>query len=128
MLRGVHGQADTRFYLIKYGKYGLSEHCLWDAYPCVKPVYKTARKGVFSALSCPPETVMSAATFPEKDFPIHEPAAMHRGVKILHDPIRNKGTAFTEKDRDLLGLRGLLPPRVLTMEEQCQRALASVRR
>jgi len=36
----------------------------------------------------------------------------HRGVKILHDPIRNKGTAFTEADRKALNLTGLLPPRV----------------
>ena len=38
--------------------------------------------------------------------------ALPRGVKLLHDPVRNKGTAFTEAERDLLGLRGLLPPRV----------------
>ncbi len=29
----------------------------------------------------------------------------YRGVKLLHDPIRNKGTAFTEEERDQLGLR-----------------------
>ena len=34
-----------------------------------------------------------------------------RGVKMLHDPVRNKGTAFTDAERDLLGLRGLLPPK-----------------
>lgn len=40
------------------------------------------------------------------------------GVKILHDPLRNKGTAFTESERDALNLRGLLPPRVHSAEEQ----------
>src|SRR5210317_1729585 len=70
---------------------------------------------------------MSAATFPEKDFPIQEPAALHRGVKILHDPIRNKGTAFTEAERDELRLRGLLPPRVHTMAEQELRVLGNIR-
>ena len=30
-----------------------------------------------------------------------------RGVKLLHDPVRNKGTAFTAAERDALGLRGL---------------------
>lgn len=40
----------------------------------------------------------------------------------------NKGTAFSEAERDALGLRGLLPPRVFTLEEQLQRTLAAVRR
>ena len=70
---------------------------------------------------------MSAATFPEKNFPIQEPAALHLGVKILHDPIRNKGTAFTEAERDELKLRGLLPPRVHTMAEQELRVLGNIR-
>ena len=51
-----------------------------------------------------------------------------RGVQILHDPRLNKGTAFTEAERDALGLRGLLPPRVFTQEEQEQRILANLRR
>ncbi len=45
------------------------------------------------------------------------------GFALLQDPYLNKGTAFTEKERDALGLRGLLPPRVNTMEEQVTRAL-----
>ena len=28
-----------------------------------------------------------------------------RGVSLLHDPLRNKGTAFTENERDAFGLR-----------------------
>lgn len=52
---------------------------------------------------------------------------IHRGVKILHDPIRNKGTAFTEAERDELCLRGLLPPRVHSMAEQELRVLGNVR-
>ena len=51
-----------------------------------------------------------------------------RGPLLLADPIYNKGTAFTERERDALGLRGLLPPRVFTLEEQVQRSLAAVRR
>jgi malate dehydrogenase (oxaloacetate-decarboxylating)(NADP+) len=49
------------------------------------------------------------------------------GVKILHDPIRNKGTAFTEADREALNLTGLLPPRVHTPAEQELRVLGNIR-
>jgi len=54
-------------------------------------------------------------------------SALHRGVKILHDPIRNKGTAFTEADRKALHLTGLLPPRVHSLAEQELRVLGNVR-
>lgn len=40
---------------------------------------------------------------------------------LLFDPRSNKGTAFSEAERDRLGLRGLLPPRVTTLEEQEER-------
>jgi malate dehydrogenase (oxaloacetate-decarboxylating)(NADP+) len=52
---------------------------------------------------------------------------MYRGVKILHDPVRNKGTAYTEAERDYLSLRGLLPPRVHTPAEQELRVLNNIR-
>ena len=48
-----------------------------------------------------------------------------RGAKLLHDPLWNKGTAFSDEERDALGLRGLLPSRVLTIEEQERRVLAN---
>jgi len=52
---------------------------------------------------------------------------MYRGVKILHDPVRNKGTAYTEAERDYLNLRGLLPPRVHTPSDQELRVLNNIR-
>ena len=55
------------------------------------------------------------------------PPELHAGVKILHDPVRNKGTAYTEAERDALKLRGLLPPRVHTMAEQELRVLGNIR-
>jgi malate dehydrogenase (oxaloacetate-decarboxylating)(NADP+) len=51
-----------------------------------------------------------------------------RGIEILHDPCLNKGTAFTDRERDALGLRGLLPPRVHTQDEQVDRVLGNIRR
>src|SRR5262249_29002749 len=50
------------------------------------------------------------------------------GLQLLHDPALNKGTAFTEQERDALGLRGLLPDFVLSQEQQAMRFLESLRR
>jgi malate dehydrogenase (oxaloacetate-decarboxylating)(NADP+) len=50
-----------------------------------------------------------------------------KGVDWLHNPIFNKGTAFTEAERDALGLRGLLPPHVQTMDEQVDRVMKNFR-
>ena len=47
---------------------------------------------------------------------------------MLHDPALNKGTAFSEAERDALGLRGLLPPRVFTLDQQIPRVLENLRR
>jgi len=49
------------------------------------------------------------------------------GMSVLRDPLLNKGTAFTQKERARLGLRGLLPPHVHTQAEQMQRSLAHLR-
>lgn len=70
---------------------------------------------------------MSVAKLKETSSKNQIPADLHRGVKILHDPIRNKGTAFTEDEREKLNLRGLLPPRVHTMAEQELRVLGNIR-
>jgi malate dehydrogenase (oxaloacetate-decarboxylating)(NADP+) len=45
------------------------------------------------------------------------------GVELLHDPTMNKGTAFTETERDALCLRGLLPPYISTQDEQVVRVM-----
>jgi len=50
------------------------------------------------------------------------------GVSLLKDSLRNKGTAFSEEERDALGLRGLLPPRIFPMAQQVERALKQLRR
>ena len=51
-----------------------------------------------------------------------------RGVALLRDPLLNKGTAFSEKERDALGLRGLLPANLLTLEQQAERMMENLRR
>jgi malate dehydrogenase (oxaloacetate-decarboxylating)(NADP+) len=58
----------------------------------------------------------------------NEPQRLPTGVALLHDPLLNKGTAFTEQERDALGLRGLLPPHVHTQDEQAERVLTNLRK
>ena len=50
------------------------------------------------------------------------------GPEILGQPLLNKDAAFTERERDDLGLRGLLPWRVATIEEQVVLELEHLRR
>jgi malate dehydrogenase (oxaloacetate-decarboxylating)(NADP+) len=56
------------------------------------------------------------------------PAWFPKGAALLRDPSLNKGTAFTEAERDALGLRGLLPHHPNTQEEQVARVLENFRR
>ena len=51
-----------------------------------------------------------------------------KGMGVLQDPALNRGTAFTEAERDSLDLRGLLPPHVSTQEDQIERVLENFRR
>ncbi|KAL5167001.1 NAD-dependent malic enzyme isoform, mitochondrial [Glycine soja] len=56
------------------------------------------------------------------------PCKVHkRGTDILHDPWFNKDTGFPLTERDRLGLRGLLPPRVISFEHQYDRFMNSYR-
>jgi hypothetical protein len=41
-----------------------------------------------------------------------------RGVTLLHDSLLNKGTAFSEQERDAFGLRGLLPAHVRSSHDK----------
>ncbi|MBJ7640866.1 malolactic enzyme [Weissella confusa] len=47
-----------------------------------------------------------------------------RGQEILNNPFLNKGTAFTEEERAELGLTGMLPAHVQTIQEQADQAYA----
>ncbi|CAM8971923.1 unnamed protein product [Rhodiola kirilowii] len=54
------------------------------------------------------------------------PSIVHkRGTDILHDPWFNKDTGFPLTERDRLGLRGLLPPRIISFEQQYDRFMDS---
>ncbi|MCI1921737.1 MAG: NAD-dependent malic enzyme [Liquorilactobacillus nagelii] len=47
-----------------------------------------------------------------------------KGLAIVNDPFKNKGTAFTKKERAELGLNGLLPPYVQTLDQQVEQTYA----
>jgi malate dehydrogenase (oxaloacetate-decarboxylating)(NADP+) len=101
-------------------------------------VEKPSRSSVEGDLTCPwPPSIFdplrgieSPMTTTLEDAPMTAPipSEFPRGVKLLHDPQRNKGTAFTEPEREALGLRGLLPPRVLTQDLQAQRVIGNLRK
>ncbi len=50
------------------------------------------------------------------------------GVDLIHDPTLNKGTAFTKEEQRALKLRGLVPPRVCSQDEQVLRVMENYRR
>ena len=52
-----------------------------------------------------------------------DPARELRSVALLEDPVHNKGTAFTSEERVELGLEGLLPPSVESLDRQLERVL-----
>jgi malate dehydrogenase (oxaloacetate-decarboxylating)(NADP+) len=68
------------------------------------------------ATNSPTEDSMSSQKSPSDRSPL-------RGLSLLGTPAVNKGTAFTQEERSELGLEGLLPPAVETIELQHQRVL-----
>jgi malate dehydrogenase (oxaloacetate-decarboxylating) len=57
------------------------------------------------------------------------PAAVpFKGSELLEHPLLNKDTAFTDPERDVFALHGLLPTRVLTIEEQAILEVEKIRR
>src|ERR1051326_1543271 len=70
----------------------------------------------------------------QRAIPLLAPAAVHRhdgsgpyetkarGLAVLSSPVLNKGSAFTATERSALGLTGLLPPEISTLDAQVKRA------
>ena len=51
-----------------------------------------------------------------------------KGKDLINDPLLNKGTAFSQEERDLFGLHGLVPPTQSTLDQQSRRAHTALRR
>lgn len=49
-------------------------------------------------------------------------------MDVLKEPRYNKGMAFNLKERQLLGIHGLLPPAFMTQEQQAFRVMENIRR
>ncbi len=65
----------------------------------------------------------------ERDASGDERMVVHlRGIALLRLVMTNKGTAFTAEERQRLGLEGLLPPTVNTIDQQLERVYAGFRR
>src|SRR6516162_10254873 len=67
----------------------------------------------------------TATTSPEKKTPAAGAATVagKRGIDILHDPVINKATAYTEAERQALGLVGLVPDATESEDLQLRRVL-----
>ncbi|SFN78842.1 NAD-dependent malic enzyme [Formivibrio citricus] len=49
------------------------------------------------------------------------------GYELLENPILNKGTAFTQEERDAFALNGLLPPKIETLQDQVARCVETLK-
>jgi malate dehydrogenase (oxaloacetate-decarboxylating) len=49
------------------------------------------------------------------------------GFNLINSPRLNKGTAFTDHERDVFDLHGLLPPHVGSLDEQIERRMEALR-
>lgn len=83
---------------------------------------------------CAPQSRRSVARARDlaRDSPCPRPATDFittalSGYELLADPQLNKGTAFSEAERDAFDLQGLLPPNVLTLHEQVSHRLQAFR-
>lgn len=58
--------------------------------------------------------------------PVIAPAIHAAARALLADPLTNKGTAFSEAERDAFGLHGLLPPHIGTLDSQIDRRMRAL--
>jgi malate dehydrogenase (oxaloacetate-decarboxylating) len=74
-----------------------------------------------------PHAVPNGDAEPDCDAPPRVVETVRSGYELLNDPLLNKGTAFTEAEREAFELHGLLPPHVATLDWQVRRRLDAFR-
>ncbi|KAJ3257019.1 hypothetical protein HK103_005003 [Boothiomyces macroporosus] len=84
-------------------------------------VSRFIRKSGFASKATEAKLIYGFKDKESKRYQLEVLTTTKRGRDVLKDPILNKGTAFSLSERERLRLRGLLPPRVLTMEAQLLR-------
>jgi len=57
----------------------------------------------------------------------NKPVSATSGFSVMKNPRVNKGLSFSEEERVKLGLKGLLPPAVMTLDQQVERAIQRIR-
>lgn len=91
-------------------------------------IFEAAPLGAVPEPSAPPPAARSARGFSIRVDPAtgqRYMAVTQRGMPLLLNPITNKGTAFTRREREELDLVGLVPPAVCTMQQQLDRTYES---
>jgi len=66
----------------------------------------------------------------QRESPLGGPTVIRtrkRGIWLLKNPATNKGLAFSNEERGRLGLHGLLPSTVQTIDQQAELAIEQVR-
>ena len=73
---------------------------------------------------------MATPTERPSQTPVDGPAipVAKRGLELVHDPLLNKGTGFPDSERDALGLRGLVPPQIVNIDDQVSRVMENFHR
>jgi malate dehydrogenase (oxaloacetate-decarboxylating)(NADP+) len=69
----------------------------------------------------------SAVAIPPKHDGTHHFAKFPTGLDLIRDPALNKGRAFSAEEREILGLRGLLPPRETNLKDQAAFIIENIR-
>jgi malate dehydrogenase (oxaloacetate-decarboxylating) len=71
---------------------------------------------------------MSSNDQPAKQSEVPEISTKLSGYDLINQPLLNKGTAFTDEERDVFALHGLLPPHIGTLADQLERRKLTFRR
>ncbi|XP_010933530.1 NAD-dependent malic enzyme, mitochondrial [Elaeis guineensis] len=92
-------------------------------FPSLPHVRRSLSSSIARRLRPPPAARSFTTTEGSRPTIVHK-----RSLDILHDPWFNKGTAFSTTERDRLDLRGLLPPNIMTPQQQIDRFMVDLKR
>lgn len=97
-----------------------------DTVACQKLGTRLAGSSAFEDQSASDLEIKDMAPYDKIDW-VQTMIVRKKGHDVLADPIFNKGTAFSHTERERLGIRGLLPPKVSNLTEQKKNILRDYR-